>query len=66
VAVLGLRLCDCGVLCFDDGFGDDGNARGQASCNVSDGHGVRDDGGLDFDIVDQTSGRDHLRDSFLW
>jgi hypothetical protein len=66
VAVIRLRLGDCGVLCLGDWFGDSGNARGHASCDVSDRHDVRDDGRLDADIVDQSSGCDHFSDSFLW
>ena len=69
VAVLGVRLCDGDVFCLCDGFGDGGNARGDANFGGSEGRGMRDCGLFDADVVNQASGggRDHLGfgDGFL-
>jgi hypothetical protein len=51
VAVLGVRLCDGDVFCLCDGFGDGGNARGDANFGGSEGRGMRDCGLFDADVV---------------
>lgn len=65
VAVLRLRLRDCGVFCFCGWLGDRGNARGDTSFCDSYSRSMRDCGLVDPDIVDQSSGCNHFSDSFL-